>query len=152
MEGFNYPGDGTRVNLNGLPILDINDTPIVITEEDGQITVTDNGIVNGQSGEIAQLRVVTFEDAQQLKKVGGGLYRTDQVPLELTGDATTDVVLEIDFAIKQGFFEASNVQGIIEMTRMMDVVRSYTSTANMLKTDHDLQRRAVEKLGQVVSA
>jgi flagellar basal body rod protein FlgG len=49
-------------------------------------------------------------------------------------------------------FEGSNVKGIVEMTRMMDVVRAYTSTANMLKTNHDLQRRAVERLGEVVNA
>ena len=36
------------------------------------------------------------------------------------------------------------------MTRMMEVVRDTYVTANMLKTDHDLQRKAVDKLGQVI--
>lgn len=149
---FQLSGDGTLVNANGLPVLDVNDEPIIITEEDGQISVSENGIVLSELGEIAQLRIVNFQNPQELKKSGGGLFSTDETPIELTGNENQDIVIEVDFSVKQGFFEASNVQGITEMTRMMDVVRSYTSTANMIKTEHDLHRRAVEKLGQVVSA
>ncbi|MBL42373.1 MAG: flagellar biosynthesis protein FlgF [Rhodospirillaceae bacterium] len=149
---FQLAADGTLVNLNGLPVLDNNDNPIIITEEDGNITVTDNGIINGEQGEIAQFKIVSFDDLQTLKKIGGGLYETDSNPIDLTGDNQNDLIVKIDFTVKQGFFEGSNVKGILEMTRMMEVVRSYVSTANMLKTDHDLQRKAVDKLGQVVSA
>ena len=149
---FQLSGDGTLVNLNGLPVLDVNDNPIVITEEDGSITVTKDGIINGQQGEIAQFKIVSFEDLQTLKKIGGGLFNTNSKPIDLTGDNQNDLIVKIDFNITQGAFEGSNVQGILEMTRMMEVVRSYVSTANMLKTDHDLQRKAVDKLGQVVTA
>ncbi len=148
---FQLAADGTLVNLNGLPILDNNDNPIIITEEDGNINVTENGIINGKQGEIAQFKIVSFDDLQKLKKVGGGLYETNSNPIDLTGDNQNDLITKIDFKIKQGFFEGSNVKGILEMTRMMEVVRSYVKTANMLKTDHDLQRKAVDKLGQVVS-
>ena len=149
---FQLSGDGTLTNHNGIPVLDINDEPIVINEEDGQINISENGIINGKEGEIAQLRIVTFDDLQRLKKVGGGLYNSTEVPLDLTGNPDTDLIADIKFTIKQGTFEGSNVKGIREMTRMMEVVRSYTTTANMVKSDHDLQRKAVDKLGQVVSA
>ena len=149
---FQLSADGTLVNLNGLPVLDSNDEPIVITEADGQINVTQAGLVTGDIGDIAELRIVTFNDLQRLWKAGGGLYNTGDAPIELTGTQDRDEIrVDIELEVNQGVFTVSNVQGIKEMTRMMDVVRAYTSTANMLKTNHDLQRTSVEKLGKVVT-
>ena len=104
MEGFQLAADGTLVNLNGLPVLDNNDNPIIITEEDGNITVTDNGIINGEQGEIAQFKIVSFNDLQTLKKVGGGLYKTDSNPIDLTGDNQNDPNCQNRFYCKARFF------------------------------------------------
>ena len=138
---FQLDPEGVLTTQSGFPVLDENGDPVVIDPLDSDITVSSEGTVLGALGEIARLQLVQFENEQELLKIGNSLYSTQQAPQ----DPDSSQVL-------QGMFEGSNVKGIVEMTRMMDVVRAYTSTANMLKTNHGLQRRAVDRLGEVVHA
>ena len=138
---FQLDGDCTLVTQSGFPVLDERGDPVVIDPLDCAITFSAEGAVIGDLGEIARLQLVSFENLQGMLKIGDSLYNTEQEPQEPQG-----------VQVLQGMFEGSNIQGIVEMTRMMDVVRAYTSTASMMQTNHDLQRSAVEKLGEVVSA
>ena len=45
--------------------------------------------------------------------------------------------------------EGNNVAGIVEMTKMMRVVRSYQLTAKMANQEHERQRRAIDALAGV---
>ena len=51
----------------------------------------------------------------------------------------------------QGTIEKSNVRSVIEMTRMIEVTRTYTQIATMLQQQDDLRRTAIEKLAEVPS-
>ena len=42
--------------------------------------------------------------------------------------------------------EGSNVQGVVEMTRMIDVVRSYQSANKLIETEHRRILDAIEKI------
>ena len=71
---------------------------------------------------------------------GANLFTTEEAPLPALETAT----------IRSGVIERSNVNSIMEMTRMMDVSRAYTSTASMLQRLAELQRTAVQRLGEPV--
>ena len=45
--------------------------------------------------------------------------------------------------------ERSNVRSVVEMTRMIDVNRAYSSVATMLQNQGDMRKSAVEKLAEV---
>ena len=47
----------------------------------------------------------------------------------------------------QGTLEGSNVQPVVEISRMIDVMRAYQATATMTKSQEDLLRQAIDKLG-----
>ena len=49
----------------------------------------------------------------------------------------------------QGSIEKSNVRGVVEMTRMIEITRSYTQIAGLLQQQGDLRRTAIEKLAEV---
>ncbi len=51
--------------------------------------------------------------------------------------------------IVQGAIEKSNVSAVLEMTRMIEVTRSYTQMAAMLAQQTDLQSTAIDKLAAV---
>jgi flagellar basal body rod protein FlgG len=51
--------------------------------------------------------------------------------------------------VVQGAIEKSNVNGVLEMTRMVEVTRTYTQVAGMLQTQSDMRRQAIEKLAEV---
>ncbi len=51
--------------------------------------------------------------------------------------------------MQQGFVEKSNVNSVAEMSRMMEVTRTYTHISTLLQQQNDLQKSAIEKLADV---
>ncbi len=49
----------------------------------------------------------------------------------------------------QGAIERSNVSGVAEMTEMIRVQRAYESLANSMKSQDELRRSAIQKLGEL---
>lgn len=133
---FGLDTSGQIVDDSGNP-LQGDGGAISITTDDGDIHIGADGTVSGKNGQIAKLRVVTFASEKALRKQGANLYATSQTPNALT-----------DFRITQGSLEGSNVQPVLEMSRMIDVMRAYQATATLAKSQEDLLRSAIEKLGQ----
>jgi flagellar basal-body rod protein FlgF len=50
--------------------------------------------------------------------------------------------------IHQGMLEASNVQSITQITKLIEVSRAYESVAKMMDQTSELSRSAVERLGK----
>ena len=87
-----------------------------------------------------KLRLVGFDKPGQLQKDGGGVFAP---PDGVTAQADTKS------RTVQGSIEKSNVRAVVEMTRMIEVTRSYTQVATMLSQQSDMQRSAIEKLAEV---
>ena len=139
--------EGRLVNATGWPILDEDDRAFDITLNDYNLTIANDGTVDSENpdreGPIGRIQVVTFENEQALRQLGDGLYTSnedpDQVPVE-------------EIKMSPGMIEESNVQPIIEITRMIWTLRAYQSTQKMMETEHDLQRRAIGRLGDAKAA
>jgi flagellar basal-body rod protein FlgF len=126
---------GELATTDGDPVLDDGGAPLAVPLDAGRITIAAEGTVSTPTAAIGRLDLVTFADEQRLVPVGGGLYRTDQAPLPAAGAR-----------LVQGALEGSNVRPIIEMVEMMATLRAYQGTQRLLETDHDLQRRAIERM------
>jgi len=70
-------------------------------------------------------------------KAGNGLYVAEEEPIENTG--TT---------VLQGRLEGSNVQAVVEMTRMISVLREYQAVQNMMQSEHERQRSSTQRLAR----
>jgi flagellar basal-body rod protein FlgF len=105
---------------------------------DGNITVLEG--INRIDSVRGKLRLVSFADAQKLLKEGSNLY-----------SAGPGTAAQPDTAsrVRQGFVEKSNVSSVSEMSRMIEVTRTYTQIANMLQAQSDLHKSAIEKLADV---
>lgn len=135
---FQLDNQGRLVTADGNPILGASGQPIATRPGDGVIEVSRDGVVSGARGIIGRLEVVTFEDEQKLRKTAGGLYETDERP-------TTSE----DAEVIQGMIEQSNVEPVIEITRMITVMRSFNSAQTLLETEHERERKAI---GSIISA
>lgn len=133
--------DGTRqiVNKMGVPVMGVNNTPLVVPPEARHITITPDGSVTTDQGDVGQLKVATFDNLQMLKPMGDGLY-------DAGGMIEQPVVTP---RVVQGAVEGSNVNPILEMNRMVEVLRMYQSTYRMLQNDHERIRGAIQKLTRV---
>jgi len=126
--------EGYRVRgAQGAIQFDQNDTDILIAR-DGTISA-----LNGnQTADRGQIRLVRFDDPQRLSKEGLSLYSAPGQQPQAATPATTLV---------QGSVEKSNVQPVLEMSRMIEVTRAYASLANLLTSNDQLRQSAINKLG-----
>jgi len=134
---FKLNANGDLVTSSGHRVLG-DGGPITFSAEDTKISISKDGTVSTSDGDKGKLRVVTFADENQLKKAGGNLFSSEAAPV--AGEK---------FKIAQGVIERSNVKPVVEMTRMIEVMRSYTTTARLMQNLGDLQRKAIERLGEV---
>jgi flagellar basal-body rod protein FlgF len=126
--------EGYRVrSTNGAIQFDQNDTDIFIAL-DGSVSAQ-NG---NQTADRGKIRLVRFDEPQRLAKEGLGLYSAPGQQPQAATSATTLV---------QGSVEQSNVQPVLEMSRMIDVTRAYTTLANLMTSTDQLKQSAINKLG-----
>jgi flagellar basal-body rod protein FlgF len=140
--GMQINNQGQLVTATGDPVLGTSG-PIVFQPTDHDISIAADGNitvlegVNRIDSVRGKLRLVSFAAAQALLKEGSNLYSG--------GAAQADTTSKIN----QGFIEKSNVSSVTEMTRMIEVTRTYTQIAAMLQTQSDLHKSAIEKLADV---
>jgi flagellar basal-body rod protein FlgF len=133
---FQLDDGGQIVTTEGHPVLNSGGAPITVPLDASSITITRDGTISADAQEIGQIKLVGFENPQALSKVGSGLYEAvDQSPSP-----------DPDSEILQGMVENSNVQGVVEMTRMVDTVRSYQAAAKLADTEHQRILDAIEAL------
>ncbi|MBS0272962.1 MAG: flagellar basal-body rod protein FlgF [Proteobacteria bacterium] len=111
--------------------------PIVVAPEDGDIHVAQDGIVSGKRGQIARLQLVGFAHAQLLRKEGASLYAASEAPSAATG------------RILQGGVENSNVEPVIEIARMIEIMRAYQTTANLIQAQEKTEGDTLARLAKM---
>jgi flagellar basal-body rod protein FlgG len=92
---------------------------------------------------VGQLAVVTFEDMAALERDGVSLFRLKE---GAGGEAAP-----LEFEVKQGYVEQSNVQSILEMTSMIDLARDYESQQKALRTLDDIDSMATQRVGKLTA-
>ena len=133
---FQLDDAGQIVTTEGHPVLNSGGAPITVPLETSVITVTRDGTVSADTQEIGKIKLVGFENPQALSKVGSGLY--EAVNQNPSPDPESEVL--------QGMVEKSNVKGVIEMTRMIDTVRSYQAATKLADTEHQRILDAIDAL------
>lgn len=135
---FHTDAEGMLVSSSGAPVLDDGGAPILIDPAQGSVEIRSTGSIVQNGAEIARLGLYSFEDRSALQKLGNGLYAApDGVDADLS-----------DAVVRQGYFEQSNTQPIIELTRMIETMRAYESVSKVLSQGEELSRKAVERLGR----
>src|SRR5471032_1118472 len=120
--------------------------PITFQPTDKQISISSDGTISAQEGNSKVdstrgiLKLVSFANAQQLQKDGGSTFMT-------TGGAQAQPTKTAH--VVQGSIEKSNVRSVIEMSRMIEITRTYTQIATILQQQHDLSQSSVDKLAEV---
>ena len=132
---FGLMPDGTLADMSGNAVLDSSGQPIRLSPGDTGVTVAGDGTVSSENGQLGQVGVVQPSDPMRVTAEGGALFRAD-VP-------TTPVVSP---GIVQGAVEGSNVQPVLEITRMMDGLRQFEFVSQLIQAEDDRQQSAIDKL------
>jgi flagellar basal-body rod protein FlgF len=132
---FGLLPDGTLADSSGNAVLDATGKPIRIAPTDTQITIAGDGSVSSETGPVGKIGIVQPTDPMQLQAEGA----TDFV----SGATTTPVAAP---GIVQGAVEGSNVQPVMEITRMMDDVRQFQFVTQLIQAEGDRQQSTIDKL------
>lgn len=136
---FRMDERGRLTTQAGLPVLDGGGGEIVIDPQKGPVKIAEDGTLSQGLEQVGKIAVARFETLSVLQKTGDNLLRNTSNAQPVPGEAK----------VRQGVLEGSNVNSIAEITRMIEVTRSYESVAKMMDSTADLSRRAVERMGRV---
>jgi flagellar basal-body rod protein FlgF len=140
---------GQLVTLDGYPVLS-DSGPITFQPGDHDVIISANGIITVREGTSTtdsprgKLQLVGFDQAQRLQKDGENLF---MVPAGVNTTAPPQGT-----RVVQGAIEKSNVNAVAEISRMIEITRSYTDIANILQQQSDQRRSALSQLAQTPSS
>jgi len=140
---FTMDAQGVLMDQNGNPV-EGGGGQITLDPKKGQPSISEDGIITqdyqGQAERVGKLSLVRISNMSDLTKNGDGTY-------SLTSNA--QAIPATDVRVRQGFLEASNVNPMVEVTRLISISRAYTQIAAIMEQNNQLNRTAVERLGRV---
>lgn len=132
---FSLLANGTIADSTGAAVLDTTGKPIQLAPTDTRITVAGDGTISSENGALGQIGIVQPNDAMRLTGEGSTQFRADTP----TAPVTTPKIV-------QGAVEDSNVQPVLEMTRMLDNQQQFQFLAQFMQAESDRQQQAIDKI------
>lgn len=125
----------------GHPVLDIGGAPIVIPPEAVNLSISADGTISTPEGDVvAQIGIFEAQDAPTWSRNPGGMLEVPEGSLPLMPALQANVL--------QGFSEQSNVNPIVEMTRMIGLQRAYERSMNLANSADELRSDTIKRLGK----
>lgn len=134
---FTPGADGTIGDADGNALLDNEGKRMRLAPGDAHISVSADGTISSENGRIGRVGVVRPADAYRMQAEGGRTLRaeTPTSPVETP-------------RIVQGALEDSNVQPVLETTRMMTALREFQFASQFVQAESERQTKAIDKLTQ----
>lgn len=121
---FGLLPNGTIADASGNALLDPSGQPITIPPQSGPMSIAADGTISTSQGIIGQVGVVAVTDPQTLTAEGNNLFQPSTAPIP---SASPKIV--------QGALEGSNVQPIVEITKMMQASQNFRMIAQFISAE-----------------
>ncbi|MEL6414603.1 MAG: flagellar hook-basal body complex protein [Pseudomonadota bacterium] len=133
--GFSPNAVGDLVNFDGQPVLDVGGAPVFVPPDAASIVISPDGTISADGNLVGQIGVVMPIAPDDMVREGGVMFRAD-AGIEPAENAR----------VMQGFVEASNVDPIGQIARMIEIQRAYEMGQNFLDSEDDRVRRAMDAM------
>ena len=130
---------GELVNSDGHRLMG-EQGPIQFSNDDTDIRIAQDGTVTTSRGTQGKLRMVQFQNPQQLQNAGANLF---------TVPANVQPQPALQARVQSGVVERSNVSPVLEISRMIEVNRAYQSVATLMSRTDEVRKTAIQRLGEV---
>ncbi len=131
---------GGLETLNGYPVLDVGGAPLQLDPAGGPITVTRDGMIHQAGAQSGAVGLFKMPAGAKLSRAENSGVVPDRAAVPVVDFANNEGVM-------QGFVEGSNVNPVLEMTRMITLQRTFESAANMVQTSERSLDEAIKALG-----
>jgi flagellar basal-body rod protein FlgF len=126
--------NGTIGDHAGQVLMDVTGKPLQLGPTDTHITITGDGTVSSENGPLGKIGIVTPADPSKLQAEGSTLLRADTP----TSQAAQPKIV-------QGTVEGSNVPAVLEVTRMMNDMRDFQFTSQLIQAEDDRIQSTIDK-------
>lgn len=128
--------DGGLQTLEGYPVLDAGGAPLFVPTDARAVHIGGDGTLSADGQPLGQVGIVTPEDAGAMTRRTGTMFAADGFqPVE-------------NPAVKQGFLEASNVNPVIEIARMVAVQNAYEMGQGFMDREHERMQSMLRLMDQ----
>ena len=136
---FSMDANGRLVSQSGQPVQG-DGGDITVDPTKGPVKIASDGTISQGNSTIGKVAVVNFASLSALAKDGDGLYRNV---------SNIQPIASTSAKVVQGMVEASNVDPISQITKMIEVSRAYESITNMMTQTSDLSSQTINRLGKL---
>ncbi len=138
---------GQLVTSDGYAVLG-DGGPITFQPNDRQVSISRDGTISVREG-TCESRFGARQAAPGHLRQPAAIAEGRQQHLQRTQRHAARSRPMPPAGIVQGAVEKSNVRGVVEMSRMIEITRSYTNISAMLQQQNDLSQSAIDKLAEV---
>jgi flagellar basal-body rod protein FlgF len=129
---------GDLTSVNGYPVLDVGGGPITLDPSGGPVIIGENGAISQGGRQIASIGMFIIDPAAKLDRYDNSAVIPDRPP-EPVEDFTVA-------SLRQGYLEGSNVNPVLEMTRLIEAARAFDRAATAIDESDNLTQQAVRTL------
>ncbi|MBE7638306.1 flagellar basal-body rod protein FlgF [Sneathiella sp. P13V-1] len=133
---FKFDTEGNVITAAGDYLVDDRNDRIQVELSNPNIEIASDGTVNLGTEDTVKIQLYRFDNEQIMKQEGNGYYNPNgaaPIPAE-------------ESRIMQGSLEGSNVTPVLEMTTMIEIMRTYQAAQKLLDAEHEMQMKAIEEL------
>lgn len=130
---------GELQNVNGAPILDSGGSPIQLDPAGGALSIGADGGISQSGRLVGTVGIFKLDSSANLTRAGHSGFTSDK-PGQPVADFTRDNVV-------QGAIEGSNVDPVMEMTKLITVTRTFDGVANEVNQTESSLTDAIKSLG-----
>lgn len=131
---FMLNAEGELVTPAGHRVLGDSGSPIAIPPEATSITIAQDGSIAADGAPIGKLGLVTVEPTA-LAREGANLLRAEEDYTQMESPK-----------LRQGFIEESNVNTVLEVSRLIEVQRAYEMGQQLLKDEDERISKTVDAM------
>lgn len=136
--------DGSLQTLDGYPVLDAGNTPILLSADAGAPTISKDGMISQAGRQIGAIGLFRLDPKAKLTRYDNS---------GLISDLPATPVLDFDSnGVVQGFVENSNVNPVLEMAKLMTISRTFENSNSATQSSENSMKDALKTLGATSSS
>jgi len=132
--------EGELRTLNGYPILDVGGAPIQLNPNGGTPLIASDGTITQGQQQMGALGLFTIPAQANLVR-----FENSGVLPDMQAQPALDFSR---VGVQQGFMEQANVNPVSEISRLIQIQRSFDSISNSMNRSEDTHTSAIRTLGE----
>ncbi len=135
---FHMTANGDLQSVNGYAVLDSGGSPITLDASGGPVQISEDGAINQGGKRLGVIGLFTIPADATLTRHDNSAVISDK-PADPVEDMTAN-------SVRQGYVEGSNVNPILEMTRLIEASRAFDQATTAITQNDQISQEAIKTL------